>query len=153
MIAAGGSIIDLDVTFPILIGIFFVVLILLTTLIFNPLFAVIDERRKAVEGAIDESKVLKKDANAKKMEYDDRVATIKREAGDEREDMRQKARKAENEILEKGKKEAQERIVGARTAMASEVEQARRSLDGEARKLGELLADRILGQIVQGGKP
>ena len=152
-LAAGGAIIDLDVTFPILFVIFFIVLIILTTLVFNPLFAVIDERRRVVEGAMEESKKLRKEANIKKQQYESRVAEIKREAGDERENMRSKTRRAENDILEKGKSDAQSTIEGARGALDTQVEQARTGLQDEAQKLGEMLAEKILSQLASGGKP
>lgn len=153
VLASGGAIIDLDITFPILVVIFFVVLVILTTLVFNPLFAVLDERRRSVEGAMDESKKLRKEANVKKQEYESRVAEIKREAGDERETMRSKARRAENEILEKGKAESTKTIEDARGALESQVQQARSGLESESQKLGEMLADRILSQLSSGGKP
>ncbi len=153
VMASGGSIIDLDVTFLILVGIFFVVMIVLTTLIFNPMFAVIDARRKAVEGAMEDSKKLRKEANVKKEEYDARIAEIKRRAGDEREAMRTAARKAEGEILDRGKTDAQKTLDEARDALASQIAEARSSLVAESRKLGEALADRVLGQIAAGGKP
>jgi F-type H+-transporting ATPase subunit b len=149
--ASGGSIIDLDVTFLILFGLFFVVMLILTTLLFKPMFAVLDERRRAVEGATQESKKLRKEANIKKQEYEDRVAEVKREAGDERESMRLEARKAENEILEKGRADAQKSIDEARGALSAQIEEARKSLDAESSRLGETLAERILGQISGGG--
>lgn len=152
-VAAGGSIIDLDATFFILVAVFFVTLFVLTTMLFNPLFAVLDARRKAVEGAIEESKVLGREADAKKVEFESKVQEVKREAGAEREELRREARRAENEILERGKADASRTVEGARAELKREIAQARGSLDTESQRLGQALADRILGSIGAGGRP
>jgi len=152
IMGSGGSIIDLDATFFFLVGLFFITLLMLTTLLFNPLFAVLDERRKAVEGASDEARRLRKEAGRKQEQYESRVASVKREAGEERETMRQKSRKAEAEILEKGRSEAQAILEDARSSLQSEIDAARTNLDAEAEKLGSDLADRVLVAIGPGGK-
>ena len=153
MVAAGGSIIDLDATFFILIGIFFLTLFVLTTMLFNPLFAVLDARRKAVEGAIGESKSLGREADAKKVEFEKKVQDVKREAGMEREELRREARKAEAEILEKGKADALKTVEDARAGLDREISQVRSGLDAESQRLGQMLADRILGSLGPGGRP
>ncbi len=153
LVAAGGSIIDLDATFFILLGIFFLTLFVLTTMLFNPLFAVLDARRKAVEGAISESRTLGREADAKKVEFERKVLEIKREAGEEREELRREARRAEAEILEKGKTDALRTVEGARAELEKEIAQVRGGLDAEAQRLGQALADRILSNLGTGGRP
>ncbi len=153
LVASGGSIIDLDATFFILIGIFFLTLFVLTTMLFNPLFAVLDARRKAVEGAIAESRTLGREADAKKVEFEKRVQEVKREAGEEREGLRRTARRVEAEIIEKGKADALKTVENARAELQREVSQVRGGLDAESQRLGQALADRILGALGTGGRP
>jgi len=153
LVAAGGSIMDLDATFFMLIVIFFVTLFVLTTMLFNPLFAVLDARRKAVEGAIEDSKTLGRDADAKKVEFESKVKEIKREAGEEREELRREARRAEAEILEKGKADSLKTVEDARAELDREISRVRIGLDAESQRLGQVLADRILGSLGTGGRP
>ena len=153
LVASGGSIIDLDATFFILIGVFFLTLFVLTTMLFNPLFAVLDARRKAVEGAIGDSRTLGREADAKKSEFEKKVQEIKREAGEEREELRREARRAEADILEKGKADALKTVESARAELEREISQVRGGLDTESQRLGQVLADRILGSIGSGGRP
>ncbi|MBW2262150.1 MAG: ATP synthase F0 subunit B [Deltaproteobacteria bacterium] len=136
-----------------LIVIFFVTLFVLTTMLFNPLFAVLDARRKAVEGAIEDSKTLGRDADAKKVEFESKVKEIKREAGEEREELRREARRAEAEILEKGKADSLKTVEDARAELDREISRVRIGLDAESQRLGQVLADRILGSLGTGGRP
>ena len=151
ILGAGGSIIDLDVTFFIVVGIFFLTMLVLSTMLFKPIFAVLDARRLATEGAAEESKTLGKDAEAKRKEYEKRVLDIKHGATEDREAMRIAARKTENEILEAGRVDCEKILGDARVGTERHVKEARVKLDAEAETIATMLVDRVLG-AAKGGR-
>ncbi len=149
--AGGGSIIDLDVTVFILVGIFFLALLVLSNLLFKPIFAVLDARRLATEGAAEESKTLGRDAESKRREYEKRVLEVKREATKEREAMRLGARKSEAEILEAGRVDCEKILGASREGTERHVKDARARLDSEAESIAASLVERLLG-AAKGGR-
>jgi F0F1-type ATP synthase membrane subunit b/b' len=147
VLAAGGSIIDLDATFFILVGLFFVAMLVLSTLLFNPVFKVLDARRSATEGAMEESRMLAREAEEKRREYEKLLQEIKSKAAADREAMRIESRRSEAEALERGKKDANAIIEDARVSLRSEIDQTRKNLEDDVRMLGEALAAKVLGAL------
>ena len=71
---SGGSIIDLDGTVFVQLGMFFVAFVVLYALVFKPMVAVLEAREAAIDGAKDEARHLEQEVKDKQASFESRAA-------------------------------------------------------------------------------
>jgi len=145
---SGGSIIDLDVTFFVQIALFFVAFIFLRSLVFKPMLALFEEREAAIGGAKAEAKRMEEDASEKGDDFDARMRTLRLEAGEEREKMRQEGHRMESEMLDKVREQTQAELASAEDDLSREAGKVRSEMNAQvpsiARKIAQTLLTREL---------
>lgn len=147
--AAGGVVVDLDLTFVGQLLMFFLLFLLLKPMLFDPMIKLFDEREKRIGGAKDEAKQLYADADAKMAKYDEEVAVVKQKASEERDKIRAEGQRKEQQILGKVREETNKMVDEGRARITKERETLRAELGTVSRDLARDIASRVLGREVQ----
>ncbi len=125
----------------------FVILIFpLNTLIFKPLFRVIDERDAKITGATQEANQLVGRADELTAEYRSGVRAARDDAETGRKQQLEAARSEQNSITGAARAECEDEIVRARSEIEASLGEARTTLEAASRDLARVAAERILGR-------
>lgn len=144
LVSSGGSVIDLDPTFLIQIGIFFATLLVLQRLVFRPLIALFDAREAGIEGARQQAQLLSKDADSKADVYDEQLRKIRLQAGEERDRLRADGQRLERTLLEKVRDQTQQLVRDAEARLDKEQQMARKELQASTPRLAQQIASKVI---------
>lgn len=141
-----GALIDLDATFLLQLGIFFVLFGVLYGFLFKPLLAVFDEREKAIDGAKHAARDLEVSADEKFKKFEAEMKKVRVEANAERDRMHQDGLGLERELLAKSRTEADKALKDAEATLAREAAEVRNEMKTVVPALAGEIAAKILGR-------
>ncbi len=147
-VAAAGSIVDLDGTFFIQLGIFTIVSLGLYVLLIRPVVRLIDARRDATEGEMARAAAKKEEAAAMRRDVDRQILDIRIAASAERVRFIEEARRREREVLDRARGDTRKAIETARTEMEKSAVQVRSGLEREIDSMATAVAARVLGRAL-----
>lgn len=147
---SGGSIIDLDGTMFVQLGMFFAAFALLYLLVFRPMVAVLETREQAIDGAKDEAKQLEQDVKSKQALFEGELRKVRSASGEERERLRAEGLELERKLLERVRGETNMVVNDARARLDLEARRARTELSGQRAELARQIASKVIGREVQG---
>jgi len=143
-----GSLIDLDGTFFIQLGLFFVAFLVLKALVFGPVIRLIEKRDEMIDGAKKEAKELQSSASdaEDKLAAEMRAARLK--AGEEREKLRAEGKRLEAQVLEKVRLETSKELAEAEAELEKEAAKIRAELKAQTPALAKQIASKLLEREV-----
>lgn len=142
-----AGLVDLDLSFPILIGVFVVFAFLLNLLVVKPMAKAHKARFDRMDGAREEAEKMDLRAAEAIAEYDRRIGDARREAVEVRERIKAESEEERREELDKVRAEVGTRGDEAARARDAQIAAARDAFEEEAGKL----ADAIVGRLLPGG--
>ena len=145
----GNAVALRDATLVVQMGLFFVALLMLHTLIFKPLLKVFEAREEAIDGAKDAARQFEADAAGAGTEFEERMREIRLKAGEERDRLRAEGAKLEAGILASVNDETQKQLANADTLLESEANKLRRELQAQVPVLARNIAGKLLQREVQ----
>lgn len=145
-IASGGSLVDLDGTFFIQMGIFFVMFIFLHFALFRPVMRMIAARREATEGTTEKAHRVKEDAEKLGRDVDNKLREVRAMAAEERNRIVEDARVREREVLGVAQEAVRQSMTTARERMRTNAKSVKAQLTGELSQLADAVASRITGR-------
>jgi F-type H+-transporting ATPase subunit b len=145
---AEPPLIDIDGTLYLQLGLFLVLVFVLTQFLFKPYLALRAERDAAIAGVTEEARRLDGDAQARIAEYEGHLAQARAKGTEERARIRAEGAARERDTVEKARVETARRVAEARADVARRGEEARATLVREADDIGRRLASRLLGREV-----
>lgn len=145
-----GSLIDLDGTFFIQLGLFFFAFFMLRALVFKPMVALIEARDGATDGAIEEAKAMRKEAADAEATFQEELRKVRLKAGEERDKLRADGRKLEEELLTKVRSETEAQMAEASKKLDQEAAKVRAAMEAETAVLAREIAGKLLGRSVEG---
>ncbi len=147
-VASGAEhpLIDLDYSIVIQLGIFLVTTIVATTMLFRPYVKMRDRRYAGIEGAREEAANMSAEADARLVDYENKLASARARAQDERHQIRAEAARHQSEVTTKARDEAHKATDAAREKVTAESERARQSLLPKASQIGSDIAAKLLGR-------
>lgn len=145
---SGGSIIDLDGSFFVQLGIFFTAFFILKGLVFGPVMKVMDERDAAIFGARREAEEMDKEVAQKKADFEGQLRQIKDEATKERDTQRAEAQKLARALTSQARAENAASLVSARTRLGHEADKARDEAKAQVPELAREIASKLLSRSV-----
>jgi len=145
----GGSIIDLDGTSFIQLGLFWLLFAILYFLVFKPMMRLFEAREVAIDGARLEAKALEKKAKASGSEFEEELRKLKLAAGEERERLRAEGMQLERALLDRVRKETQLTLDSAKDKLAREAASVRADTAANVPKLARDIASQLLGREVR----
>jgi F-type H+-transporting ATPase subunit b len=146
--ASARSIVDVDATVFVQLGLFLLCFLLLRGLVFKPLLRLVDERRAQTLGMREEAKQLDSDADERNKKVLRALQQTKLEGQTERERMRQQSKQREQEILRTAKEEAARLQDTARAKVEAQRAEAERAGTEQARELAAGIAGRLAGRTL-----
>ena len=140
--------IDLDGTVFVQFGLFLVLFIILSQVLWKPYLALRDDRDKGMGGARDQAEEMTAKTREMTATYDKRLAEAKTKASDERNQIRITGANREREILDEARQKAQAAQGKAREQIAAQSAAARQKLEADSASLAKTVVKRILGREV-----
>ncbi|MBI5485878.1 MAG: hypothetical protein HY905_00955 [Deltaproteobacteria bacterium] len=144
--ASARSIVDIDATLLVQLGLFLLCFLLLRGLVFKPLIRLADERRAQTTGMREEAKRLDTDADGRTKSLARSLQDTKLDAQAEREKIRLLAKQREQEILRLAKDEAARTADAAHASVEAQRSGAEREASEQARMLAGGIAARLAGR-------
>lgn len=141
--------IDLDGTVFVQFGLFLVLFIVLSQILWKPFLKLRDERQAGMGGARHEAEEMTAKTRDLNTSYDKKVSETKAKAADERQKLRTEAANREREILDEARSKAAAATAQSRETIATQAAAAKLKLDAEAALLAKAVAKRVLGREVQ----
>jgi len=149
MMLAGGSVIDLDASLFIQMGIFFVAFFILKSLVFKPALDLFDARNAAIEGAKLEAIQLEKDAVQKREHFESELRKVATSANEDREKLRAEAQKLARELTEQARTEALAAQKAAQEQLDAQANAVRKKALADVPSIARELTSKLLGRTVQ----
>ena len=151
ILAAGGEahpLIDIDGTIFIQFGLFIVMAVLASQWLFKPYLRMREERRAGIEGAREEAANLAAEAEARKADYEARLASARARAYEVQRKIRSEATSHQREVTDKARSEANRSLDQARDKIRQESEAARADLMPRADTIGRTIASKLLAREI-----
>jgi F-type H+-transporting ATPase subunit b len=144
-----GSIIDLDGTIWIQLGLFAVAFFVFRPLIFRPMVALFEAREKAIEGSKLEALRLQDEASAESEEFDVEMRRLRLQAGEERDRLRAEGKRLERTVLDRVREETDKQLSEADAKLKAEAAKLRTEIDQTIPALAKQIASKMLNREVQ----
>lgn len=139
---------DIDLTILIQLGIYVLILGVLTPLLLKPFQRMIDDRERQTDGARVEVDRLKDLARQDEEAYETRLADSRAAASRERDAIRTAGRDEEKKIVGAARAEVLENLNASRAQIAQAESTAREQLEGQRAELADQLVEKVLGRRV-----
>jgi F-type H+-transporting ATPase subunit b len=150
VLLSGGSIIDLDGTVFVQLGMFFVAFLVLHSLVFKPMVALLEARDHAIDGAKEEAKHLEQEVKDKQATFEAELRKVRGTAGEERERLRAEGLELERKLLETVRAETTTLVRDAGERLQTEARRVRAELGQGQAELAREIASKVIGREVQG---
>jgi F-type H+-transporting ATPase subunit b len=144
-----GSIIDLDGTIWIQLGLFAVAFFLSRPLIFRPMVALFEARENAIEGAKIEALRLQDEAAAESEEFEAEMRRLRLQAGEERDRLRAEGKRLERAVLDRVRQETDRQLAEADARLVNEAARLRADIDATVPALARQIASKMLSREVR----
>jgi F-type H+-transporting ATPase subunit b len=149
VLLSGGSVIDLDASIFIQMGIFFVAFFILKALVFNPTMQLFDAREQAIDGAKAEAKRMQDEAVAKREHFEGELRRVSAAANEERETARLEAQKLARQLMEQARSQALATQKAAKDRLDSQAAEVRKNALAQVPAIARELTSKLLGRSVQ----
>ncbi|MBL4636766.1 MAG: ATP synthase F0 subunit B [Kofleriaceae bacterium] len=146
--AAEHPIIDIDATAFIQFGIFVIMALFSTKLLFKPYLKMREERDAGMDGARKDAENLSAEADAKLADYEEKLANARALAQEERRKMRDEAAEHLQDITDKARAASVSAIQAANKKVVSEMEAARAELLPKVDTLAAEITSKLLRRKV-----
>lgn len=136
---------ELNITFLVQLVVFLFGVLWLSLVLFKPMLQLLEERDKRIAGRRKEAETLQASGNEKSGIIDIRLEEARALALEERKEMRNEGQKVYSEVVEKARKQAQEKLQGAR----DDIEVARFEAAQELKREADVLASLVVEQVLE----
>lgn len=144
----GHPLLDFDYTAFIQLGLFAVVALVASQLIFKPYLKMRAERAEGTEGARQKAAEMQAQADANLADYESKLASARSRANEERRLVRSETATYQRELAERTRAEIAEITAEAETTIREQSAAARAELLPRAPELGRQIASNLLGREV-----
>ncbi len=144
-----GSIIDLDGTIWLQLGLFAIAFFLFRPLIFRPMVALFEAREQAIEGSKLEALRLQDEAAAETEEFDEEMRRLRLQAGEERDRLRAEGKHLERSVLDRVRQETEKQLAEADQRLAAQASKLRAEMQNDVPTLAKQIASKLLSREVQ----
>lgn len=141
--------IDINVSFLYQLGLFWLVIILLNTMFFNPMLRYIDHRRNLILGRKKEAEKILSDIEEKEKYYNESIKRAKEEGFEYKKSIREEIIKQQKEISEVKQREIEEEFLKQKNILLDEMDKIRQDMPKLAGDLGKMMAKKVIGRELQ----
>lgn len=148
VLLSGGSVIDLDGTFFVQMGVFFAAFVILRSLVFRPVMDLLDAREAAVGGAKGEAQSMQTDAEARRDHFESEMKKVRAEAIGKRDALRVETRNLARELTDKARSERTATLAEAQARLDAEADKIRTETRAQIPILAREIASKLLDRSV-----
>ncbi|MBE3085005.1 MAG: ATP synthase F0 subunit B [Bacteroidetes bacterium] len=138
-----------DYTFFIQIVTFLILIYILNLLLYKPILAIIDRRKKQLEELENEIKLFKESVDKRAAEYDEKLKQAKTKASELKKEIIKEGDNQAKSIIDAVRNEIPLMMQEFQQKMDKEIQAARQILSSQSRKLSLEIAEKVLGRSVQ----
>ncbi len=138
--------ISIDLSLILVMVCFWVTLWLVHRFLIGPVGAVVDDRRRRIDGAQQEWTAKNEEYLGAIAEVESELGSAAKEAAKVRNEARESAMEERQSVLETARAKADERLIGVLETLEKDADSARGDLRRRAEELARLLAGRLLGR-------
>lgn len=138
-----------DYTLFIQIVTFLILIYILNLLLYKPILAIIDRRKKQLEELENEIRLFKDSADKRAAEYDEKLKQAKTKASELKKEIIKEGDNQAKSIIDAGRNEIPLMTQEFQQKMDKEIQAARQILSSQSRKLSLEIAEKVLGRSVQ----
>jgi F-type H+-transporting ATPase subunit b len=149
VLLSGGSVIDLDASLFIQIGIFFIAFFILKSLVFRPTMQLFDAREQAIDGAKAEAKRMQDEAVQKREHFEGELRRVSAAANEERERARLEAQRLARQLTEQARSQAASTQKAAKDRLDAQAADVRKTALAQVPNIARELTSKLLGRSVQ----
>jgi F-type H+-transporting ATPase subunit b len=143
-----GSIIDLDGTIWIQLGLFAIAFLVFRPLIFRPMIALFEARENAIEGSKLEALRLQDEASAESEQFEVEMRRLRLQAGEERDRLRAEGKRLERAVLDRVRQETDRQLAEADSKLEIEAVKLRADIDRGIPALARQIATKMLNREI-----
>lgn len=148
LVAASAPVMDVDGTLIIQLGLFLLLMLLLSRLLFKPWVQTLERREVEIDGALEQSRQMQKKADQQNENYAQRMVRIREESLELRAAARREVEAQRSKKLLQAKTDASQAFDQKRTEIHQEIATARENLQAQIDELAHRIAHQLLGRSV-----
>lgn len=141
--------IDINISFLFQLGLFWLVIILLNTLFFNPMLKYLDYRKSLIVGRKEEAEKILSDIVDKERYYNETIRSAKEEGMGYKKTIREQIIREQKAISEAKQKELEEEFLKQKNMLLGEMESVKKEMPKIADDLGKTMAKKVIGRELQ----
>lgn len=145
---AEHPLIDIDQTVWIQLALFLIVALIASRLLFRPYLKMRDQRTSGIEGAREDATRVSSEADARLVDYEQKIAVARSRAQDERRVMRAEAAEHQRKVVDAARAESTRSLDQAKERIHRETEAARADLMPRAAQVADDIASKLLDRRV-----
>jgi F-type H+-transporting ATPase subunit b len=149
VLLSGGSPIDLDGSFFVQLGIFFVAFLILRALVFKPIMDLFDARDAAMSGAKKQAESMTGEADATREHFESQLRSVRAKANEERDKKRAEAQQLARDLTSKARQQHTTQLQAAKARLDMEAREARSKAEAEVPELARQVSEKLLGRSVR----
>jgi F-type H+-transporting ATPase subunit b len=140
--------ISLDYSVLYQIGLFLILWLILSKVLFRPYLDLLDQREHRTSGAQQDSSELEQEGARLKAEYEEKIAQARATGTAAKDAIVQEGRQERERILQQAREEAAHTLEAARLEVRSQLERERERLAAEVAEVAQDMVAKILGRRV-----
>jgi F-type H+-transporting ATPase subunit b len=151
VLALAGNVLALDGSFLFIFISIFILIFILNHTLFKPINQVLDERERLGAGRLAEAKRMLVQYEERVNRYEEQVRAARAEAYQQQEAQRRETLSGRQELIAQVKADAAQQVAAARGEIAGQADNARKSLEKDARSMAATISSQILHRQVSSG--
>jgi F-type H+-transporting ATPase subunit b len=151
VLALAGNVLAIDGSFLFIFISIFILIFILNRTLFKPINQVLDERERLGAGRLAEAKRMLVQYEERVNRYEEQLRAARAEAYQQQEAQRREALSARQEMIAQVKGDAAQHVAAAKDEIGKHADNARKSLEKEARSMAATISSQILHREVSAG--
>jgi F-type H+-transporting ATPase subunit b len=151
VLALAGNVLALDGSFLFIFISIFILIFILNRTLFKPINQTLDERERLGVGRLDEAKRMLVQYEERVNRYEEQLRAARAAAYQQQEAERREELSARQEVITQVKADAAQQVAAAKDEMAKQADNAKKSLEQEARSMAATISSQILHRQVSSG--
>lgn len=141
--------ISIDYTLWIQMANFVILMFILNLLLYKPILGIIDKRKKKLQDTEEEIKRLNQSVDERMAAYEEKLRLAKMQALEKKQEIMKEGAEQAKSFIEAAKGEIPAMMEKFHAEMKREVDEARRILSDQSKKISVEIAEKLLGRSLQ----
>ena len=141
--------ISIDYTLWVQMGNFLLLMLILNLLLYKPILGIIDKRKKQLQDTEEEIKRLNQSVEERMAAYEEKLRQAKIDAVEKKQEIIKEGAERAKSIIDAAKGEIPGMMEKFHGEMNREVDEARRTLTNQSKKISVEIAEKLLGRSLQ----